>query len=321
MSSAHQATVFESDNVYSHITHTIGNTPLVSLNRIPKEEGISAQLLAKLEYFNPAGSIKDRAAMAMFEDLLENSHFPVKHVIEATSGNSGVACAWLGAIYDVPVTIVMPEHMSVERQQLIKHYGATLITTPKAQGMPGAIAFADTLIKSIPGSASMNQFANPANAQAHELTTAKELWDDTKGQLDVVVACMGTGGTLSGIGRYLKKRNPKIEIIAAEPLSCPLLSLGKAGEHTIQGINPGHIPEGLDREVVDRAIMINDQDAIQMARKLARKEGLAVGMSSGTVACAAIEVAKQPEYQHKKIVMIMADGAERYFSTTLFAEG
>lgn len=300
------------------ITQTIGDTPLVRLNRLPALQNVNATILAKLEYFNPAGSIKDRAALSMLQDLLNRHDGKVTHVIEATSGNSGVACAWLGAVYAIPVTIVMPEHMSRERQLMIRHYGANLVTTSKAEGMPGAIAHAEYLLEKINGAVSMDQFANPANAAAHQNGTAAEIWRDTQGNIDVLVACMGTGGTLTGMARYFKAQNPAIKIIAAEPSACPLLSQGIAGEHMIQGINPGHIPKGLDRSLIDEVLTVDCEEAIATARLLARKEGMAAGISSGATVAAAFKLGRRAEFQGKNIVTILADGAERYYSTELF---
>lgn len=310
---------YGASQIFGCVSQTIGNTPLVKLNRLPSAAGANATILAKLEYFNPAGSIKDRAALSMLQDLLDTHDGNIRHVIEATSGNSGVACSWLGAIYDIPVTIVMPEHMSRERQLMIKHYGANLITTEKSLGMPGAIAHAERLLKEIDGAVSMDQFANPANAAAHQHGTAQEIWRDTQGRIDVLVACMGTGGTLTGIARFLKARNPAIRIVAAEPSACPLLSKGEAGEHAIQGVNPGHIPKGLDRALIDEIITVDCDQAIDMARLLARKEGLAAGISSGATVAAALELGRRESLADKTIVTILADGAERYFSTALFA--
>ena len=301
------------------ITETIGNTPLVRLNRLPEMQSARATVLAKLEYFNPAGSIKDRAALSMLEELLHQHNGNIRHIIEATSGNSGVACAWLGAVYDIPVTIVMPEHMSTERQLMIRHYGASLITTPRGKGMPGAIAHAHELLSNIEGAVSMDQFANPANAAAHQNTTAREVWQQTNGHIDALVACMGTGGTLTGMARYLKAHNPAIKIIAAEPSACPLLSKGEGGEHAIQGVNPGHIPRGLDRSMINEVLTVDCQQAIETARLLARKEGMAAGISSGATVAAAMVLGSRAEFEGKTIVTILADSAERYFSTSLFA--
>jgi cysteine synthase A len=313
------APVFAQPATFHHcITQTIGNTPMVQLNRLADAPATKARVLLKLEYFNPAGSIKDRAALSMLEDLLRQHNGHITHVIEATSGNSGVACAWLGAVYGIPVTIVMPEHMSKERQLMIRHYGAQLITTERAKGMPGAIAHAEALLHKIDGAVSMNQFENPANAAAHQHTTASEVWQQTGGHIDALVACMGTGGTLTGMARFLKARHPAINIIAAEPSACPLLSQGQGGEHAIQGINPGHIPKGLDRSLIDEVLTVDCQQAIETARLLARKEGIAAGISSGATVTAALALASRPEFQGKTIVAILADGAERYYSTALF---
>lgn len=302
------------------ITDTIGNTPTLQLNRLCAEEQTQGQVFAKLEYFNPAGSIKDRAAKAMFEHILNTHQHANLNVIEATSGNSGVACAWLGAIHQVPVTIVMPEHMSKERQQLIRFYGANLILTPEKDGMPGAMKVADTLLLTIEGAVSMDQFANPVNAAEHARSTAREIWQDMGEHIDVLVTGMGTGGTATGIGRFLKQQRRDIEIVIAEPSNCPLLSEGKSGTHSIPGIHPGMVPPLLDKRVIDKVVKVTDEAALHMARKAACKEGIAVGISSGATLAVAFSLARLPEYRAKNIVAIAADGAERYFSTPLFSQ-
>lgn len=302
------------------ITETIGNTPMLQLQRLCNEEGTLGQVFAKLEYFNPAGSIKDRAAKAMFEHILNTHQHAKLNVIEATSGNSGVACAWLGAIHQVPVTIVMPEHMSKERQQLIRFYGANLVLTSETDGMPGAMAVAETLLKTVEGAVSMDQFANPVNAAEHARSTAREIWQDMGEDIDVVVTGMGTGGTATGIGRILKQQDASIEIVIAEPSNCPLLSEGKAGSHGIPGVHPGLIPPLLDKRFIDKVLTVTDDAALDTARRAARKEGIAVGISSGATLSVALSLARQPAYRGKKIVAIAADGAERYFSTPLFSQ-
>ncbi len=304
--------------VLQSITESIGNTPMLQLNRLGKEEKVLGQVFAKLEYFNPAGSIKDRAAKAMFEHILNTQNHNNINVIEATSGNSGVACAWLGAIHQVPVTIVMPEHMSQERQKLIRFYGANLILTPEHEGMPGAMKVANTLLLTIEGAVSMDQFANPVNAAEHARSTAREIWQDMGENVDVLVACMGTGGTATGVGRFLKQQNRRIEIVIAEPSNCPLLTEGKSGAHGIPGVHPGIVPPLLDKQVIDKVIKVSDDAALDMARRAACKEGIAVGISSGATLAVALSLAKLPAYQGKNIVAIAADGAERYFSTPLF---
>lgn len=321
MSNAQSVASVRQPHIYADITEVIGNTPLVRMPRIMATHQSQANLLAKLEYFNPAGSIKDRAARSMLAALKNSPQFNSRtHIVEATSGNSGVACACLCAIYGIPLTIVMPENMSLERQKLIKHYGATLITTPAELGTPGAIAYCEKLVEENPDAVAIDQFSNLANPAAHSRTTAEEIWRDTAGTVDVVVAGVGTGGTITGLSHTLKKHNPEIEIVLAEPASCPLHSEGKVGKHLIQGISTGHMPAVFQRQAVDTVVTVADEDAIKMAKALARSEGMAVGLSSGTVTVAACELAKQAQYRHKNIVVIMADGAERYYSTCLFED-
>jgi cysteine synthase A len=305
--------------VYDDITQTIGNTPLIRLSRLSEEFSVKANLLAKVEYFNPAGSIKDRPAMAMINALINSDVFDSQtEIIEATSGNNGVACAWICALKGIKLTIVIPEHMSIERQKLIKHYGANIVTTAKDLGTKGAIDKAKKLVEENINAVMLDQFANQANPDMHFNTTAQEIWRDTAGEVDILVAGVGTGGTISGIAKALKIRNPHIKIVAVEPASCPVLSEGKKGIHQIQGLSSGHIPEVLDLELLDQIITVTDQDALEYARKLARVEALPVGISSGAAACAAIKVGQQEGNQGKNIVTIFADTAERYFSTELF---
>ncbi|WP_414828666.1 PLP-dependent cysteine synthase family protein [Alteromonas sp. H39] len=305
--------------IFQGIEHTIGNTPLVALSRIAKSEGFMANVLGKVEFMNPAGSIKDRPAYAMLKALVAGPDFTADtELIEASSGNNGVACAWLCALYGIPLTIVIPEHMSVERQKLIRHYGAKVITTPKALGTKGAIDEAARLVSARPGARSLNQFSNLANPLAHAQTTAKELLHDTQDNIDVLVAGVGTGGTLTGIAQVITERCPNVEVIAVEPARCPVLSEGRAGVHNIQGLSSGHVPEVLNTACYHDIMTVDDEDAIHWARMLARVEGLAVGISSGATMAAASRLAKQSDYEGKNIVVILADGAERYFSTPLF---
>lgn len=304
--------------IYDDITQTIGHTPLVRLSRMQAELGWCTAPLAKLEYFNPAGSIKDRPAMAMMQALLANRTHPQMEIIEASSGNNGVAVAWLGTLFDVPVTIVIPEHMSVERQHLIRHYGATVITTPKALGTKGAIDHAAELVAERPHAVSLNQFSNQANVYAHAQSTAQEIWHDTQGQVDVIVAGVGTGGTLTGLAQALRQYNPALEVMAVEPASCPVLSENRAGVHNIQGLSSGHVPDILDVSCISQIHTVSDDEAILYARQLARTEGMAVGISAGAALAATTRLASQQAYAGKQIVTILADGAERYFSTDLF---
>lgn len=307
--------------IYDDITQTIGNTPLVRLSRLGTKFSLEANILAKVEYFNPAGSIKDRPAMAMINALMVSDSFNDKtEIIEPTSGNNGVACAWLCAMRGIKLTIIIPEHMSIERQKLIKHYGATVITTAKELGTKGAIDLATHMVAKNPNAVMLDQFANQANPDMHFNSTAQEIWRDTDGNVDIFIAGVGTGGTITGIAQALKIRNPNIQIIAVEPASCPILSQGIKGVHNIQGLSSGHVPDVLRTELLDEILTVTDQDAIEHARLLARIEGLPVGISSGATACAAIQVAQRPENKNKNIVTIMADTAERYFSTELFLD-
>lgn len=309
------------ENIIENITKTIGNTPLIRLSNLAKKYALNCELLAKVEYFNPAGSIKDRPAMAMIDALMASENFTDQtEIIEATSGNNGVACAWICAIRNIPLTIVIPEHMSIERRKLIMHYGATVVTTPKHLGTKGAIDQAERMVAEREHAVALNQFGNYANPQMHYSSTAEEIWRDTGGNVDIIVAGIGTGGTISGIGQALKKKNPNIQIIGVEPASCPVLTEGRSGTHKIQGLSSGHIPAILDQTVLDEVIAVSDEDAINYARMLARVEGLPVGISSGAAAFASIETARKPEFSGKRIVTIFADTAERYFSTELFEE-
>lgn len=305
--------------IYDDITQTIGNTPLVRLSRLKAKHHVLANILAKVEYFNPAGSIKDRPALAMIEALMGSENFSVKtHIIEATSGNNGVACAWICALKGIPLTVIIPEHMSIERQKLIKHYGAKLITTAKELGTKGAIDLASKMVAQAPDGVMLDQFANQANPDIHFNSTAEEIWRDSGGKVDVLVAGVGTGGTITGIARALKIHNPAIKIVAVEPASCPVLSAGRSGVHKIQGLSSGHVPDVLDVSLLDEIITVSNEQAIEYARQLARIESLPVGISSGAAAYAAVQLGQREENNHKNIVTILADTAERYFSTELF---
>ncbi|MFQ3190513.1 MAG: cysteine synthase A [Paraglaciecola sp.] len=305
--------------IYDDITHTLGNTPLVRLSRLAEKYSVTSQIMAKIEYFNPAGSIKDRPALAMIEALVASKHFNAQtEIIEATSGNSGVACAWLCALKGIKSTIVMPEHMSTERQKLIKHYGANLLTTPELLGMKGAIDMANEMVIEDPNKVMLDQFANQANPDIHFNSTAQEIWRDTAGNVDILIAGVGTGGTITGIAKALKIRNPNIKIIAVEPASCPVLSKGLKGIHKIQGLSSGHVPDVLCLDMLDEIITVSDQDSIQTARILAQVESIPVGISSGAAAWAAIKVGQRIHNKEKNIVTIFADNAERYISTELF---
>jgi cysteine synthase A len=313
--------VISTPRIYDDITQTIGNTPLVRLSRLANKFFVTANILAKIEYFNPAGSIKDRPAMAMIEALIASKNFNAKtEIIEPTSGNNGVACAWICAMKGIKLTIVIPEHMSIERQKLIKHYGAQLVTTAKELGTKGAIDKARSLVADNPNAVMLDQFANQANPDMHFNSTAQEIWQDTAGDVDILIAGVGTGGTITGIAKALKIHNPNIQIIAVEPASCPVLSKGLKGVHKIQGLSSGHIPDILNLDVLDEIIAISDQNSIEAARMLAQVEGLPVGISSGAAAWAAIEVGQRIQNKDKNIVTIFADNCERYFSTELFSD-
>lgn len=305
--------------IYDDITQTIGHTPLIYLHRLARKYQWVTTPMVKVEYFNPAGSIKDRPALAMLKQLMNSAAFNQDtQIIEASSGNNGVACAWLGALYDIKVTIVIPEHMSIERQRLIRHYGADVITTPKQLGTKGAIDKARQLVLHTPGAVALDQFANPANVKAHAQTTAQELLHDTAGQIDVLVAGIGTGGTITGLAQTIKQQCPALKVIGIEPARCPVLSEKRSGVHNIQGLSSGHIPDILDPHCIDKIMTVEDDDAIGFARLLATCEGLAVGISSGAAMHATAKLCQLAEYRSKKIVTILPDGAERYFSTELF---
>jgi cysteine synthase A len=305
--------------IYDDITQTIGNTPLVRLNNFAELLDVKANVLAKIEFFNPAGSIKDRPALAMIEAMIADGRITSEtEIIEATSGNNGVACAWICALKKIPLTIVIPEHMSIERRKLIQHYGAKLVLTPKELGTKGAIDKAKTMISENDNAVMLDQFSNQANSAMHAKTTAEEIWHDTQGKVDVIIAGVGTGGTLSGIAQTLKQRNPKLTVVAVEPKSCAILSTGKAGTHKIQGLSSGHVPDILRLDLIDDIITVSNEDAIGFAQDIACIEGLPVGISSGAALKAAMVVGQREEFKGKNIVVILADNAERYFSTELF---
>ena len=305
--------------IYTSAEQLIGHTPLLELARLEKAEGLSARLLAKLEYLNPAGSVKDRVARAMIEDaeakgLLKEGSV----IIEPTSGNTGIGLAVMAAVRGYRVIIVMPETMSVERRQIMKAYGAELVLTEGAKGMSGAIEKANQLAQEIPGAFIPGQFDNPANAAAHEATTGPEIWADTDGAVDVFVAGIGTGGTITGVGRYLKRQNPNVKIVGVEPAGSPVLSGGKAGPHGLQGIGAGFVPGVLDTGIYDEIIPVKEADAYAMGRAIGQKEGVLVGISSGAAAWAAVQLARRPEYAGKNIVVLLPDTGDRYLSTPMF---
>lgn len=308
-------------NIYKSADELIGKTPLLELAHIEKELELNAKLIAKLEYFNPAGSVKDRIAKAMIDDAEAKGVLTKDSVIiEPTSGNTGIGLASVAAARGYRIIIVMPETMSVERRQLMKAYGAELVLTEGAKGMKGAIAKAEELAKEIPGGFIPSQFTNPANPEAHRQTTAPEIWEDTDGAVDIFVAGVGTGGTITGIGEYLKAKNPNIKIVAVEPKSSPVLSEGVAGAHKIQGIGAGFVPEILNTKVYDEIITVANEDAFETGKLIGRKEGVLVGISSGAAVHAAIELAKRPENAGKNIVVLLPDTGDRYLSTPLFAD-
>ena len=307
--------------IVQKITDLIGHTPLLELTHTEQEEQLQATLLGKLEYFNPAGSVKDRIAKAMIDEAEEQGLLhPDSVLIEPTSGNTGIGLASVAAARGYRLIITMPETMSVERRNLMKAYGAELVLTEGAKGMKGAIAKADELAKEIPNSFIPSQFTNPANPEAHKKTTGVEIWDDTDGKVDIFVAGVGTGGTISGVGAYLKEKNPNVKIVAVEPKSSPVLSEGFAGAHKIQGIGAGFVPETLDTKIYDEVIAVENEAAFETGRKIARNEGVLVGISSGAAVWAAIQLAKRPENKGKVIVALLPDTGERYLSTPMFAE-
>ena len=307
--------------LYRTIDETIGNTPLVELTNIEKDLGLEAKVYGKIEAFNPAGSVKDRIAKAMIDDLEERGILKKDSVIiEPTSGNTGIALSSIATARGYRAIIVMPETMSIERRKLIKAYGAELVLTEGAKGMKGAVAKAEELSMEIPNAVIPGQFVNPANPAIHYKTTGPEIYKDLDGKVDIFVAGVGTGGTLSGVGKYLKEKNPNVKVIAVEPKGSPLLSEGKTGSHKIQGIGAGFIPDTLDKDIFNRVIAVKDEDAFETGRLVGKKEGMLVGISSGATAWAAIELAKDPANKGKNIVAIMADTGERYLSTALFEE-
>ena len=307
--------------IYTSADQLIGKTPLLELSRIEKAEKLEARLLAKLEYLNPAGSVKDRIAKAMIDEAEAKGQLkPGSVIIEPTSGNTGIGLASVAAARGYRIIIVMPETMSVERRQLMKAYGAELVLTDGAKGMKGAIAKADELAKEIPNAFVPGQFVNPANPAAHKATTGPEIWEDTDGKVDIFVAGVGTGGTVTGVGDYLKSQNPNVKVVAVEPATSPVLSKGVAGAHKIQGIGAGFVPDVLDTKVYDEIIPVDNDDAFKLGKEVGHSEGVLVGISSGAALWAAIELAKRPENEGKTIVALLPDTGDRYLSTPLFAD-
>ena len=307
--------------IYTSADQLIGKTPRLELTHIEKEEGLEAKVLGKLEYFNPAGSVKDRIAKAMIDDAEQKGLLkPDSVIIEPTSGNTGIGLASVAAARGYRIIIVMPETMSVERRQLMKAYGAELVLTEGAKGMKGAIAKADELAKEIPNSFIPGQFVNPANPSVHKATTGPEIWEDTDGKVDIFVAGVGTGGTVTGTGAYLKSQNPNVKVVAVEPAASPVLSKGVAGSHKIQGIGAGFVPDVLDTKVYDEIIPVENEDAFATGKLIGKKEGVLVGISSGAAVWAAIQLAKRPENKGKTIVALLPDTGDRYLSTPLFAD-
>lgn len=307
--------------IYTSVESLIGNTPLLELKRIEQEYDLSARILAKLEYFNPAGSAKDRIGASMIANAEKKGLLkPGSVIIEPTSGNTGIGLSAVAASKGYRVIIVMPETMSIERRLLMKAYGAELVLTDGSKGMSGAIAKAEELAKEIPNSFIPGQFVNPANPAIHKATTGPEIWRDTDGQVDIFVAGVGTGGTITGVGEYLKEQNPNIKVVAVEPAGSPVLSQGKAGGHKIQGIGAGFVPDVLNTGVYDEVIPVTDEDAFSIGRLVGRKDGILVGISSGAALWAAIQVAQRPENQNKTIVVLLPDTGERYLSSPMFSE-
>lgn len=308
-------------NIYKGTLGLIGNTPLVELTHIEKKYGLKARLLAKLEYFNPAGSVKDRIAKEMIEEAERTGKLkPGSTIIEPTSGNTGIGLAAIAAAKGYRIIIVLPETMSVERRNIIKAYGAELVLSDGTKGMKGAIAKAEELHKEIENSFIPAQFDNPANPEAHRKTTGPEIWEDTDGQVDAFVAGVGTGGTITGVGEYLKEKNPNVKVVAVEPAISAVLSTGKAGAHKIQGIGAGFVPNTLSTDVYDEIIAVENEKAFEFGKEIAKEEGVLVGISSGASLFAAIELAKRPEYEGKTIVALLPDSGDRYYSTDLFKD-
>ena len=305
--------------VFNNITGLIGHTPLVEINRFTEKLGLKARILVKLELFNPAGSVKDRIALSMIEDAEKKGLLkPGSVIIEPTSGNTGIGLASIAASKGYRAVFTMPETMSAERRKLLQAYGAEIVLTEGAKGMKGAIAKAEELARQTPGSFIPGQFVNPANPEAHVRTTGPEIWDDTDGKVDIFVAGVGTGGTVTGTGRYLKSKNPAVRVVAVEPAASPVLTQGKAGPHAIQGIGAGFVPEVLDTKIYDEVIAVTNEDALATGREIARKEGFLVGISSGAALFAAVELARRPENAGKLIVALLPDNGDRYLSTKLF---
>lgn len=309
------------ENIYRGAIEIIGNTPLLEVTRLEESYGLEAKVLAKLEYFNPAGSVKDRAAKYMIEDAEERGLLKEGFVIiEPTSGNTGIGLASIAAVKGYRIILTMPETMSVERRNILKAYGAEIVLTEGSKGMKGAIAKANELAAETPNSFIPGQFENPANARAHKETTGPEIWRDTDGKVDIFVAGVGTGGTVTGAGTYLKEQNPNVKVVAVEPESSPVLSEGKSGSHKIQGIGAGFVPEVLNTEIYDEIIRVANEDAFATGKEIAKNEGILVGISSGAAMWAAIQLAKRPENKGKTIVVLLPDSGDRYYSTPLFQE-
>ena len=307
--------------IYANASELIGGTPLVAFDKLAAKYEAPAKILVKLEYFNPAGSVKDRVAREIIEDAEKSGKLkPGATIIEPTSGNTGIGLASIAAAKGYRLIIVMPETMSVERRNIIKAYGAEIVLSEGAKGMPGAIAKAEEIQKETPGSIIAGQFVNPANPQAHRKTTGPEIWNDTDGKVDIFVAGVGTGGTVTGVGEYLKSKNPDVKIVAVEPLTSPVLSQGKSGSHKIQGIGAGFVPEVLNTRIYDEVIPVDNDAAFEVGKAIAREEGVLVGISSGAAAWAALELAKRPENKGKNIVALLPDSGDRYYSTALFAD-
>lgn len=307
--------------IYANASELIGGTPLVAFDKLAAKYEAPAKILAKLEYFNPAGSVKDRVAREIIEDAEKSGKLKTgATIIEPTSGNTGIGLASIAAAKGYRLIIVMPETMSVERRNIIRAYGAEIVLSEGAKGMPGAIAKAEEIQKETPGSIIAGQFVNPANPQAHRKTTGPEIWNDTDGKVDIFVAGVGTGGTVTGVGEYLKSKNPDVKIVAVEPLTSPVLSQGKSGSHKIQGIGAGFVPEVLNTRIYDEVIPVDNDAAFEVGKAIAREEGVLVGISSGAAAWAALELAKRPENKGKNIVVLLPDSGDRYYSTALFAD-